>query len=69
MAAIAAADADEAVPGPAALPGDDALPLLLPGPLPLGLALTLVVELLSLQIVFLATSREAFPINPGATAP
>lgn len=63
-AAMTAAEAGEAEPGAAVLPGDDGLPLLLPLVLPATLAL---VELLSFQIVFLAASRDGFPVVPGTT--
>jgi hypothetical protein len=48
----------------AALPGEEALPLAFTVPT----AWALIVELLSLQIVFRAVPGEAFPFAPGAPA-
>jgi hypothetical protein len=68
-AAITAAVAGEVVLEAAEAPGDDVLPLPLPLELADAVVLALVVELLSLQIVLLVLSRDAFPIGPGMTVP
>ena len=68
---MTAAEAGEVVLEAGEVPGDDALPLplLLPPEVADAVALALVVELLSLQIVLLAVSRDAFPAVPGMTVP